>query len=430
MDRHSSNLKAERVLQHRELEEGEPKTSKHVQKCEAHIMSQCSCSMNDLLSADISGMLSVAMSQQGSGALQSLQAMLTELLLDSLQICYEGPPRDFVRLRTELHDLLLPLQQAPGRSLRTTLCRRHVLATMLNGDLNSDTVTHYCGFNCCASVEQTQAKMRLVAWALLPSKAPRFARNRWLHQEQAVEWNALLMTHHNLLPKLLQRWRGQSAATSSQAAMDPDCAVFLEDMPPEPAEEIQREAEEADNAEEADATSWVARNKAFRRNAATWSLSNPASRLVILKSCMAVTASLIHRCLQIGSSEWEAEQELKASRGQARSYRILEAASLHDLKDFFAGMFRLLLQPPRGLAREQLNSQILVLLFRMVSRAVCAMHQLLRRARRSYPYKLFTAMTENCYPNDPSCLHDELTAQFKAWFPEFNADASVHMQAR
>ncbi|CAE7701418.1 unnamed protein product [Symbiodinium pilosum] len=199
-------------------------------------------------------------------------------------------------------------------------------------------------------------------------------------------------------------------------------------MPPEPAEEIQREAEEADNAEEADATSWVARNKAFRRNAATWSLSNPASRLVILKSCMAVTASLIHRCLQIGSSEWEAEQELKASRGQARSYRILEAASLHDLKDFFAGMFRLLLQPPRGLAREQLNSQILVLLFRMVSRAVCAMHQLLRRARRSYPYKLFTAMTENCYPNDPSCLHDELTAQFKAWFPEFNADASVHMQ--
>ena len=429
MDRHSSNLKAERVLQHRELEEGEPKTSKHVQKCEAHIMSQCSCSMNDLLSADISGMLSVAMSQQGSGALQSLQAMLTELLLDSLQICYEGPPRDFVRLRTELHDLLLPLQQAPGRSLRETLCRRHVLATMLNGDLNSDTVTHYCGFNCCASVEQTQAKMRLVAWALLPSKAPAFCAEPLAPSRASSGVECAIVDASQLVAKVASALAWAVSRNIQPSCHGPGLRSFLGGYAPEPAEEIQHEAEEADNAEETDATSWVARNKAFRRNAATWSLSNPASRLVILKSCMAVTASLIHRCLQIGSSEWEAEQELKASRGQARSYRILEAASLHDLKDFFAGMFRLLLQPPRGLAREQLNSQILVLLFRMVSRAVCAMHQLLRRARRSYPYKLFTAMTENCYPNDPSCLYDELTVQFKAWFPEFNADASVHMQA-
>ena len=88
--------------------------------------------------------------------------------------------------------------------------RRYVLSTMLNGDLTDEQyVYHFCPYGCCADETETRFKMSMfVCWALIPSKTPKFARNRWVNQEPAVGWAGLLSRHHNLLSKLMIKWIG------------------------------------------------------------------------------------------------------------------------------------------------------------------------------------------------------------------------------
>jgi hypothetical protein len=68
------------------------------------------------------------------------------------------------------------------------------------------------------------------------------------------------------------------------------------------------------------------------------------------------------------------------------------------------------------------------LLFRMVSRAGCSLHFLLRRVRAGYPYKLFLVLASHTYIAeilaDPDCLYDDLAAAYLAHFSTFEAITS------
>ena len=72
-----------------------------------------------------------------------------------------------------------------------------------------------------------------------------------------------------------------------------------------------------------------------------------------------------------------------------------------------------------------------VLAFRLISRAACSMHHLLRSARNHHPYLLFLALLNQKYGDDsgPACLWDELTVQFRTWYPEFTNEACAALEA-
>ena len=192
------------MLQYRQLEQEKTPRPKHVHACEVHIVAQSNSSATNLMSGDISGMLSLALSQQSSGALQNLQAVLIDVFQENLQICYEAPPLGPAAAhREEIYDLFLPLKQDSPHNQRNAL-RRYILSHTLNCDIASPDIVHCCGYGCCSSEQDTWVKFaKFTVWALIPTKTPKFARNRWLQQEEAVDWCALLGAHHGLLELVL-----------------------------------------------------------------------------------------------------------------------------------------------------------------------------------------------------------------------------------
>ena len=195
----------------------------------------------DVLDSDISGLLSLALSQQGSGTLSNLRAVLGELLVEELQVCYDVPPAGAVSAhRDAVFDLFLPLpadaETATSSSGSSVLViqRRYVLGSMCNGDLQQPDIVHHCSYGCCRSFADTEARFRhLVPWALVPHKTPRYARSRWTNHAASVDWSGVLASHHGLLSRLLVRWTGGPTATPAgpRVAVDAESAAFLMDAP-------------------------------------------------------------------------------------------------------------------------------------------------------------------------------------------------------
>ena len=181
--------------------------------------------------------------------------------------------------------------------------------------------------------------------------------------------------------------------------------------------------------EDVQAADWVARNRAYKRNARRWADSGPGPRLCVLKTAMLVMAALMHRALQVAGVEWQRQQEKKASQGQDRSYRMLEAAFSQDLRDYFVGMIRILLRLPQGLSLSKMTLPLKLLMLRVVARSMCSLHVLLRVAREMHPYLLFRSLLTHEYDKTPPCMWDSLRTFFHESFPDFSEDARASLEA-
>ena len=241
VDRYGANFRAERALAHQAIQDKRNERS-FVQKCEVHIIAQSNKCAMEVLDSDISGMLSMSLCQQGGGTLGTLRAVLGEVIMQQLCVSYEMPPTGRIaKHREAIHDLFLPIPidpdtgEATGTGAVLAVQRRFILGSLFNGDLESESITHFCPYACCASFETTEMRFRtLAAWALLPHKAPRYARNKWTNHSAAVQWSGLLASHHQLLSKLMQRWVGEPVPTPAQRRgnqVDTESAAFLEDLP-------------------------------------------------------------------------------------------------------------------------------------------------------------------------------------------------------
>ena len=173
----------------------------------------------------------------------------------------------------------------------------------------------------------------------------------------------------------------------------------------------------------------MTRNRAFRRNAERWSRSHPGPRLCVLKTCLIIMDTLLHKALQVAGTAWVEKQERKAARGEARSYRMLEAAGNQDLIEYFASMMRVMLQLPLGIMLVSMTLQLKCLLYRVASRAMCSLHLLLRVPRGLHPYVLFRSLTTGIYDELPSCLRDSLADFFHKRFPDFTREARACLEA-
>ena len=174
----------------------------------------------------------------------------------------------------------------------------------------------------------------------------------------------------------------------------------------------------------------MARNQAHKRNSGRWCLSRPLARLCVLAACMRVMDRQMLSTLHMASKAWEHEQQRREASGQPRAFRVVEASSQRDLEKYFAGMMLLFLCCPEGLESRDKTLATRAYMSRIVSRAVCSLHQLLRVRRNAYPYKLFQALQEDCYDDSvPECLYDELTSTVRKWHPEYNTAAAATLES-
>ncbi len=138
------------------------------------------------------------------------------------------------------------------------------------------------------------------------------------------------------------------------------------------------------------------------------------------------TGHMVNRALFLSGVSFDREQDLKGAQGRARSHRILEAATMDDLTVFYHELDDQFRQAAKGLPRHGMTSNLAKLHFRMLSRAGCGMHMLLRHPRTQQPFALFKMLCPGYHAmqyetmRKQSCLHDEFAAEFFHQFPVWN----------
>lgn len=413
--------------------------------CDVHIAASVQKSTLDLVSDDTTGLIATSLCQTGAGQLAFLRDILRQIISDELIVQYVSPPLGRVaEYRQEVHDVFLqmpPLNSSSNkRSAVVTAMRRYVLQSLFNGDLEDTTgVYHYCSFGCCSGLEETTEKfLGQGTWALLPSKAPIFVKAKWLRQEGSLDWSGLLAAHHNLLEKVLVRFTGKPVAATPATIPDASpigwdflgetvgIAKSIQDPLPDNAGFVP--VEELESFDDLFETDWAARNKQYKQKCGSWACSNPGPRISVVKQLVNVTSHLLHSFLEKSGKEWQQKQAMK-SFNEARTYRILEAALDKDTGKCLRDIGELLRNPPKAVPYWACTLRLRALSFRVLSRAACAAHVLLRCVRRQHPYKLFKRLVSPEADLGPSCMYDELTTEFVRQYPSWTPAAAATLHA-
>ena len=171
-------------------------------------------------------------------------------------------------------------------------------------------------------------------------------------------------------------------------------------------EDVQPEPEErgGDLPIAVDAPDWAALNAKARRVGFDFIRSMPLGTLMALRRCLEPFRVLIAKMLKISGDDWEQKQRLAASKADdasagarpKRQYRVLIAAT-HVLEDEFHASTKTLLQDStlwQFLPDDVLVQRFQCLLFRMLSRMMCAVHELLRQPHARYPFRLFLVLED------------------------------------
>ncbi len=205
VDRFAANFKAERAMladnvcsrdNHGGVDGGSCRFTKFTKTCDVHVIAQVHIKTSSLIDSDISGLLHTALSQHGAGTLATLHDILGRIFEEEASVIYSSPPGGVVEQhRTDVYNLYLPMpQDCAGPSDASIIVKRHILSSLLNGDIQSDDIIHFCTFGCCRDIHDSIEKLkRYAVYALCSSKQPRFARNRWTQQGDAVRWSGLLL---------------------------------------------------------------------------------------------------------------------------------------------------------------------------------------------------------------------------------------------
>ena len=468
-DKFSSNLKTERALKSED-----PSWIKHHCFCSIHRLATAITASNSIFKEDTSGVLSVSLACREVGSAGKLRQILREIFKETLVIRPVAAPNsdELDKYRREVYELYLPLS---GDQKFQNLKRRFVLNHFMNGNIQVPSpIEHFCPFNHCVDdSEVSQAFSTYVAWALIPTKPPKYSRGRWTNYDRAVMWNGLLASH-SLLGPVIMKYTGtpqpgivekakplQLPPAQGSSDEDDAWAGAIADVLQDTAGTVAKAEEEGAVQEEGDGQgdgqgegdgqgdevplpsmnamnpdtgfSWVEFNRQQKGKASAWVQTDPCPRLAIMQQVSRHFLAMMHHFLKISGDVWDREQERLAQDGQQRGYRLLDYAQLSTVNQHLGALIASLNNVPIALPMLSQTRRYKHLIFSMTSKGVCAIHQLVRLPHEGFPYKMFMALAEGwqVFADDPVCLYDELTARFSEHFgkPENAPDAMVALEA-
>ena len=432
--------------------------------CDVHIAANMQKGMLSLIEKDITGMIACGLCQHGAGDLHALRSILRDIFTSDLQICYDVPPREFVRHRENVYDLYLPWPKPQQHKQKTSTCitamKRYVLCNMLNADISEPEIIHFCALGCCRDPQHTMQKMTTwVTWALISQKTPRYVRGKWLQQSPCLNWCGLLEAHHNLLPRVLMKFTGcpqapvaptvESSASAAGAlgweffadhdGSGPVSSLSVPDMAnsSDAAEAYDEEAMDAPTGADgsgpaaADGDEWARRNKQYKHKCGMWSQTRPGARLAVVANVLNCTTRLLFAFLHISSDEWERQQVRKEASGDKRSFRMLEAAKDEHTLACMRSLGELLDTVPPGVPHNSMTGRIRNLAFRLISRAGCAMHLLIHKVRQGEPYRTFLCLAgeDAADAESHACMQDEFATEFARRFEAGTARAKAVLES-
>ncbi|CAE7241793.1 unnamed protein product [Symbiodinium sp. CCMP2592] len=459
--------------------------------CDVHRLSTCKTWQLATVDSHISAMISLSLLMRECGALEKLHGCMKEVVQQRLTVDYGTPPAGQVQ---EHREAVLNLLLGPGSNLTKKLGfisedsltvkrarQRAVLTLLCNGDWESEKIVYYSP----QPVEKTEVLRlyeRMVIPSLLPAAISLFPRHRWHGGEVSIDETALLFAVHNIGGQALQLFLGgrSSPAAGFQAGQsdeddgrgvgeipldpevpepstedkDPGELPVVEDCLPEgaPADSVQGQGQgpgPQDAAAQATVASgeampnWKELKLSMKRMVLAWIKTKPGAVLILTRATMQAGVQLMRKMLHLASLAWEKTQQLEASRGRPRSYRVLEAWHNEDVKSAFQSLRDCFHSPLPALPLTARINSVKVLGFRLLARLAGALHLLLRVTRAGFPHRLFSLLQPGTSQerldlaekllSSPACLWDHATKQILEKFPSpeklTSAAATATLQA-
>ena len=477
-DAYPANIKTEKAFKCQD-----PEFVSHHLFCSVHKVATSIAAANSVFEDDVSGVLSVALACRDTGSCGKIQRLLADIFQEKLIIRpVISPHADlYKQYRDEVYDVFLPVGDAGGDLRYQNLKRRMVLSHFCNGNLQSKDIEHFCPFGHCIDENETKKCFAVyVAWALCPTKPPKYSRGRWTGYDRAVMWSGFLAAHHGLLEDVILRYTGAPVAAAAQSPCDLHAAPlpallqsgggeapqsesdddrwgnvlheFLKECTTAPvgAVPLQQDDAHARDADDAGLGSsdaradgnggpetsgfdWVEFNRRQKASAAAWVQTSPYPRLSILHQVCRHFLAVMHHFFKISGSEFERQQATLQAQGMQREYRVSDCAATLSLTQCLDSVFRSLIGTPKAVPEEHQTRNHRNLFFCMATKGACAVHQIVRVMHSSFPYRMFLALhrgwAELC--EESECMLDELSSNFLKHFTknEHREDATVALEA-
>jgi hypothetical protein len=376
--------------------------------CDIHIVATIFGRVFGFCDDDIAGMIRHGLSLNIAAQMNCFRkALRAEIHHRGVRVIRGSPPLAVRRYRDFMVQLF-------GRG-RSTLTNDYLKALLPNGNWLSYQIELYVGFGTTIDMEEAE---RVISNGLITALAGNmfklYPKHRWTGSDYATDQCGLLEAVHRLGSSTYRRYLamyhglGETVAESPWA--DKGHLPELSDDMGEAAAGIKGEDGCAngeptrDPFPEADANSPAANSK--HRNAAkSWWASAPLANLMIIRLVMEPLRSLMETLLTVAGSSWEegqlhqAASDLVRGRPVTRQYRVALAATGQVERACLQKASLLLAQPTMWCAIPA--SSVVVhkncLAFRMLSRLMCSVYQLLAVPHKQMPTRLFAVLA------DPAC---------------------------
>ena len=346
--------------------------------CDAHMLSRAQGWAYGTVSTCVSGIIAVALSMRAGDAVAKLRAEVAAVLVANVKVYpSRGPDPDdeHIQHRDALLDLLLPATPAGEK-------RRRVLQELLTGDIRHP----FIAWHTLESAPSVDVWATRVAAALVPTGGGvrMFPRHRWMNSLQSVSDCALLANVHGVLLQAIPRWcavlRGKPGHASVWALDDDEAAE------PGNGDEATGEPTGGDV--------WQLFLEKQRGDAARFAKSDPAGTLLIIRLALQPQVRLFCSIQDFASADWYA-QALSAAAQDADGMLLSRMSTGYSGNEVARCLLRI-----RELMRTPTCWQLLPLglrtqarameAFAMLSRAACAVFQLMSLPKQGYPWKLWT----------------------------------------
>lgn len=421
--------------------------------CDVHNVSLCFTKTFSLMEANITGMLSCALSLQSSSAMDRFRASLKAEIQSRFSVRRGSPPQDAINHKKQLLTLfVMHGRRVSARQLLLVLCP--------NGDWRKPKVEFFPDI-AAGNFESEEQMLDHVTTGLVSAlcscQPGIYPRHRWTGADLAVDALGVFEACHALLSTTYIRFARSYEQGAKAVALEASRLLLLQpdgrkhlaasDAAPVGAGESASEALLAtdggapvagasaaalgDSAPEP-GVNWAEVNAARRRTTLQWLQQRPARLMIAQRIIMEPLRQLLEAHFTVAGQAWEEEQQSKLLRpGIAppeRLYRIGVAASGVD-ETRFSNQTSMLLHRAecwQALPIEAMTVGFRCLAYRMVSRMACCVEALLRQPHTKYPVKLFLLLARpELAPQlagDPRCCMDSLTKSLLTQHPGFDGD--------
>ena len=356
-----------------------------------------------------------------------------------------GPPKAHAH-REAIYNLFLPehldtctevgegIGQTKSQSKSNVLTRRRqraILNFFLNGAIDEPTIVHWS--QCFVNKETVLAGMKKhLVPALISQSLSCVTSWKWLGCENTFRWIGLLLSHHNLLVRVVREWLGRKKTSDTDVLpatvsvtdgchlvgliwrllsgtgglrllQVPISIIIRKNMTtqhpvkistilaltwnPLKSMTIYSYASPVQDPATGD-INWSEANKASLRKAQAWLNTSPGTIVVTMTVLWEPILRLMRSLLYLGSNQWEQDQEVRASNGEERTYRVIELFARNHLNKFNADLGELFHQPCHALPTSAWTVKTRTLMLRLLCRCGSATHQVFGLETKLPPYTL------------------------------------------